>query len=245
MRGIVVIIDAKFMNYYELNRAVKQAEGTVEIQNCLGQRFIGTGLADGRSLKIYGVPGNALGAYLDGGLIEVFGNVQEATGDTMNEGAIIIHGSAGDATGYSMRGGSIYIQGDVGYRAGIHMKSYGDKSPVLVIGGAAGSFLGEYQAGGLIIVLGLGHEERAPYGYFCGTGMHGGKIIVRSSHIPANLPAQVTAQDLTEAEMLQIMPFIEHYCRLFGVPLADILPHRFYALTPNTVAPYKQLYAIN
>ena len=29
------------------------------------------------------------------------------------------------------------------------------KIPVMVIGGGAGSFLGEYQAGGVIIVLGL------------------------------------------------------------------------------------------
>jgi glutamate synthase domain-containing protein 3 len=34
------------------------------------------------------------------------------------------------------------------------MKAYQDKIPILVIGGTAGSFLGEYQAGGLIIVLG-------------------------------------------------------------------------------------------
>mgnify|MGYP002508363490 CR=1 FL=1 len=44
---------------------------------------------------------------------------------------------------------------NAGYRAGIHMKAYKDKVPVMVIGGTAGSFLGEYQAGGVIVVLGL------------------------------------------------------------------------------------------
>ena len=211
-------INAQNLDYYQLNQAIRQAEGPVVIDHCLGQRFIGTALGAGRSLTIHGVPGNAMGAYLDGGSIEVFGDVQEATGD---------------------------IEGDVGYRAGIHMKSYGSKVPVLVVGGAAGSFLGEYQAGGLILVLGLGHEDRAPYNYFCGTGMHGGKIVVRSDYIPENLPDQVVPHDLDQAGLEEIMPHLERYCSTFGVPMERILPHRFYALTPNTASPYKRLYAMN
>mgnify|MGYP002508793462 CR=1 FL=1 len=58
--------------------------------------------------------------------------------------------------GYAMRGGKIFVKGNAGYRAGIHMKAYEEKKPVMVIGGTAGSFLGEYQAGGVIVVLGLG-----------------------------------------------------------------------------------------
>lgn len=60
-----------------------------------------------------------------------------------------------------MRGGEIYVRGNAGYRAGIHMKAYRDKRPVMVIGGRTGSFLGEYQAGGYIIVLGLLDERKA------------------------------------------------------------------------------------
>ena len=67
----------------------------------------------------------------------------------------IIHGNIGDAAGYAMRGGKIYVKGNAGYRAGIHMKAYKEKIPVMIIGGHTGSFLGEYQAGGIIIVLGL------------------------------------------------------------------------------------------
>ena len=66
----------------------------------------------------------------------------------MNDGTIIVHGSIGDAAGYAMRGGEIFVRGSAGYRAGVHMKAYEDKLPVMVIGGCAGSFLGEYQAGG-------------------------------------------------------------------------------------------------
>lgn len=237
-------IDAQTLAADALARLIQETPGTVEVTRCLGQRFLGTALEAGRRLVVHGVPGNALGAFLDGGSIEVYGNVQEATGDTMNEGRIVVHGSAGDATGYSMRGGTILIEGDVGYRCGIHMKSYGEKSPVLIAGGRAGSFLGEYQAGGLIVVLGLGCEDEAPYGYFCGTGMHGGRIVVRSGHIPANLPGHVVPHDLTADELDALRPYLEDYCAAFAVPMSRLLPHRFYALTPNTASPYKQLYAM-
>lgn len=60
----------------------------------------------------------------------------------MNGGSIVVRGSVGDTAGYAMRGGEIYVQGNAGYRAGIHMKAYQDQQPVIVIGGRAGSFLG-------------------------------------------------------------------------------------------------------
>ena len=210
----------------------------------LGQRYIAAGAREG-TYELRQVPGNALGAYLDGAKIEVFANVQDAAGDTMNDGEIVVHGSCGDATGYAMRGGTIFVEKDAGYRCGIHMKEYGDKSPQIVIGGRCGSFLGEYQAGGIILVLGIGVEDRCPVGNFCGTGMHGGKIVVRSDYIPENLPDQVVPHDLDQAGLEEIMPHLERYCSTFGVPMERILPHRFYALTPNTASPYKRLYAMN
>lgn len=237
-------IDAGGVGFEELNRMVREtSEKEIDIDNCCGQRFIGTAASDKRII-INGIPGNALGAYLDGGTLIVNGNAQDATGDTMNKGEIIIHGSSGDATGYSMRGGLILVQGNAGYRAGIHMKSYQDKKPALVIGGVSGSFLGEYLAGGTILVLGIGAEERAPFGYFTGTGMHGGKIFIRSDHVPNNLPAQVQVADATDADMAEIMPYIDRYCAEFGVEKSSLLPHRFYVLTPNANNPYKQLYAV-
>ena len=151
--------------------------------NCLGVRYIACGDKENEYI-IEGTPGNALAAYLDGGKVTVYGNAQDATGDTMNNGQITIHGSTGDAVGYAMRGGQIYVKNDAGYRAGIHMKQYEDKLPVLVIGGTVGSFLGEYQAGGIIIVLGIGHEEKSVAGNFCATGMHGGLIFLRTKNLP-------------------------------------------------------------
>jgi len=44
---------------------------------------------------------------------------------------------------------------DAGYRVAIHMKEYEDKRPIIVIGGTVQHFLGEYMAGGVLIVFGL------------------------------------------------------------------------------------------
>ena len=109
-------INASNMDFLELGEMLRGTEGDTVIDGCLGQRFIAAGMK-ARNLKIHGVPGNALGAYLDGAEIEVFGNAQDAVGDTMNAGSIIIHGSIGDTAGYAMRGGEIYVQGNAGYRA--------------------------------------------------------------------------------------------------------------------------------
>ena len=80
-------IDAHGLGYRELNEDLRRAEGEIEIDGCMGQRFIASGMS-GKKIKINGIPGNALGAYLDGSEIEVMGNVQDAVGDTMNFGTI-------------------------------------------------------------------------------------------------------------------------------------------------------------
>ena len=76
-----------------------------------------------------------------------------------------------------MRGGKIFVKGDTGYRTGIHMKEYKDKKPSCCSGRKNGKFLGEYLAGGIIIVLGL-YSEDCPVGNFTGTGMHGSQIYI-------------------------------------------------------------------
>lgn len=237
-------IDASNMHFQILNEMVRQSDKDVTIENCIGQRYIGSGQS-GKHITINGTPGNALGAYLNGADITVWGNAQDATGDTMNDGAIVIHGSSGDATGYAMRGGKILVEGDAGYRAGIHMKSYQNKIPVLMIGGRAGSFLGEYQAGGIIIVLGLDGDGSAPVGNFCGTGMHGGKMYLRCRKLPKKLPGQIVAEKATEEDMAQIDAELDAFCRIFDKKKEEILAESFYVLTPNTKNPYKQLYTYN
>ena len=164
-----MLLDATDLDYAALNEKIKRCGEKVQIRNCLGQRFIGAGLSQ-KEISISGIPGNALGAYLNGAKITVYANAQDAVGDTMNNGCIVIHGNIGDAAGYAMRGGEIFVQGNAGYRAGIHMKEYGEKIPALVIGGCAGSFLGEYQAGGVIMVLGLNRgNKRIVHNFPCPT----------------------------------------------------------------------------
>ncbi|MDR1531896.1 MAG: glutamate synthase [Clostridiales bacterium] len=240
-------ISAGRLDFKELNKRVKAAPGNVEIEECYGQRFIGSGLS-GKTVIINGTPGNALGAYLDGATIIVNGNAQDAVGDTMNDGRIIVDGSAGDALGYAMRGGRIFVRGSAGYRTGIHMKQYQEKKPVIVVGGRVGSFLGEYLAGGLIVVLGLAGEsesQSAPVGNFTGTGMHGGLLFIRTEQALENLPAQVWAQDAKSTDLEIIVPYVNEFAEYFKMDAAEILQGRFQVLRPNAKNPYHQLYTAN
>ena len=237
-------IDAAGLNYRALNDKLRSSDGDCTISGCLGQRFIAAGMGK-RSITIEGVPGNALGAYLNGADITVNGNAQDAVGDTMNEGRIIIHGHIGDAAGYAMRGGEILIRGDAGYRAGIHMKAYEEKIPVMVIGGCAGSFLGEYQAGGKIVVLGLDRGERRIVGNFPCTGMHGGKMYLRGDCSDVLFPNQVTVNAATEQDMDEISGCIREFCAAFGLDPAQVLDAPFTVVTPDSQNPYHQMYVAN
>ncbi len=240
----MLCIDASHMDYQQLNAEIKSSSGDISITGCFGQRFIGAGL-EHRHIDISGTPGNALGAYLNGACIEVQGNAQDAVGDTMNAGRIIVHGSIGDAAGYAMRGGELFVEGDAGYRAGIHMKAYGDKIPVMVIGGKAGSFLGEYQAGGVIIVLGLSESSRPIVSNFPCTGMHGGKLFLRSDCKNILLPKQVTGHSATVDDLTEISGYVQAYCELFGGSYEELLHSPFTVITPDNQNPYKQMYVLN
>ena len=236
-------IRANDLGHREINEAIRQAGKACRVTGCLGQRFLGAGMS-GIDLTLEGIPGNALGAYLNGATVTVRGNAQDAVGDTMNDGTIVVHGSIGDAAGYAMRGGRIFVKGNAGYRAGIHMKAYEDKIPVLVIGGCAGSFLGEYQAGGVIVVLGLDPDKKIVGNFPC-TGMHGGQMILRSDCADVHFPDRVTARAATEEDFTHLQPLVEEYCRLFGGDAAEILDAPFTVVTPDSSNPYKQLYAAN
>ena len=240
----MMVIQANGLDHRALNEAIRGASGDVTLEGCLGQRFIGAGMS-GIDVTINGVPGNALGAYLNGAAINVSGNAQDAVGDTMNGGEIVVRGDVGDAAGYAMRGGEIWVAGNAGYRAGIHMKEYKEKVPVIVIGGHAGSFLGEYQAGGVIVVLGLSDDGARIVGNFPCTGMHGGKMILRSDCAGVEFPAQVSVRAATPDDTAEIRRYVSKYCRLFGKDEDEIMDAPFTIVTPEGKNPYKQLYAAN
>lgn len=238
------LIDAKNLDYKTLNEELRQTNEDCIIEGCCGQRFIAAGMSD-KTLTINGIPGNALGAYLNNANITVNANAQDAVGDTMNEGKILIHGNIGDAAGYAMRGGKIYVRGNAGYRAGIHMKAYKEKKPVMIIGGHAGSFLGEYQAGGIIIVLGLNSNENYIVGNFPCTSMHGGKMYLRGNCRNIKFPTEVTATPATSKDLAEILEYLTEYCSDFGYNIDDVLSTSFTVITPDSRNPYKQMYVAN
>lgn len=81
MGGVVKLffIDADRLDYTAINEALRRSGPVCRITGCLGQRFIAAGMSD-KTIEIYGIPGNALGAYLTGAEITVNGNAQDAVG---------------------------------------------------------------------------------------------------------------------------------------------------------------------
>jgi glutamate synthase domain-containing protein 3 len=162
----------------------------------------------------------------------------------MNSGEIVVHGRAGDIIGLSARGGKIFVRDDAGYRAGIHMKEYGDKKPVLVIGGTAQDFFGEYMAGGIVILLGLNLKEGEHHkARFIGTGMHGGTIFVRGSVDNFQLGEEVGIAELEEKDHQVLRRFVGEFASHFSYDAEGILKHKFIKLFPLWLRPYGRLYA--
>lgn len=243
-------IDVGIQGYKRVNEQIAKAlmdSDEVILNNVYGQRYLGTGLPKGKRITINGTPGNDMAAYLEGGELEIFGNAQEAVGNTMNGGRIIIHGHSGDALGYAMRDGEIYVEKDIGYRGGIHMKEYKQAKPVLVIGGTAGSFLAEYMAGGIIILLGLGTDtgEKALMGDYFAIGIHGGAIYIRGE-IPEHLISKtVIATKATAEDMDAMKPYLENFCTYFGSSLAELLEYEYTKVVAASSRPFKDLYVNN
>jgi glutamate synthase domain-containing protein 3 len=238
------IIDCTNLGFKEICECVRHSyDSDIVLNNVVGQRYIASGV-NGKNITINGVPGNALASYMDGCNIIVNSSVQDAVGDTMNDGKIIVHGCAGDATGYAMRGGKIFIRNNAGYRTGIHMKAYKEKFPLIIIGGKVGSFLGEYMAGGRIIVLNL-EKDKDIVGNFTGVGMHGGKIFLRGTTITSPLPPQVNCEDASIDELNEIKTYIEEFANDFNLDVDSIMNEHFFVLKPNSANPYKRLYTAN
>ena len=245
----MVRIDASNLHYKELNgmirKLVDDGEREIILDNICGQRYIGSGLREkDLRITINGVPGNDLAAFMDGPTITVNSNAQDGVGNTMNSGKIVIHGDSGDITGHSMRGGKIFIKGSAGYRVGIHMKSFKDNFPVVVVGGFVRDFLAEYMAGGLLIVLGLEKDEKGKIvGNFAGTGMHGGEVFIRGNVDGIIMGKEVGMFKTTEDDMRKIESYIHEFCEYFELNTSEILSEEFVKLKPLSHRPYGRFYA--
>ena len=237
-----MVVTLGTVHFKEANEAVREAldaADTVELREVFAQRYLGCGMPAGKRLEIHGVPGNDMACYMDGGRIEVFGNAQDQVANTMNDGDIVIHGRVGDAAGYGMRGGRILVRDDCGWRVGIHMKQYQDKCPSIVIGGNAGSFLGEYMAGGVIVLMG----HAGPY---LATGMHGGVMYLRHELDECDIPEGLVQEPLEDCDRAVIARLLGEYNDAFADELGrpvDAGGEGFVRLRPASSRPYANLYA--
>lgn len=241
-----VKIDARGLHYTPLNKKIRAAlaDGAEEIilNNVLGQRFIGDGIRGNAKIIVNGVPGGDLGMFMSGPTCIVYGNAEHAPGNTMDKGMLVIHGSAGDAVAHSMRGGEVFVQGNIGYRGGIHMKQYeAAVRPILVVGGTAHSFLGEYMAGGLVLVLGIG-LEKAMTDRGIGSGIHGGEIIIRGEVDDCLLGVGAKKFEFTEADLKRIAPVINSFCEQFGYDPAKFLDTNYTKIGPASSRPFASKY---
>lgn len=249
----IVEVDATGLSHKGLNDKLREhmlaGVDKIVIRNVYGQRYIGTRLYSPGSdkkleIEVFGTPGSDLAAFMTGHYIRIHGNVQDGIGNTMDDGSVIVEGRGGDVVGMSMRGGRIFIRDNVGYRAALHMKEYMDKKPVLVIGGTSQDFLGEYMAGGIVILLGLG--DKPLKANFIGTGMHGGVIYLRGCVDRAQVAKEVDISGLEngDAELLDkcVGEFVEEFPEL-NISKEDILKGEFSKLMPLSKRPYAKMYA--
>jgi glutamate synthase domain-containing protein 3 len=240
-------INAQGIYYRQLNEQIheliKRGVREVTLDNVKGQRYIGNGLNSGVRITINGVPGSDLAAFMNGSQLIVLDNAQDGVGNTMNAGKIVIHGDAGDVLGYAMRGGKIFVRGDVGYRAGIHMKAFKDQFPVVVIGGRARDYFGEYMAGGILVALNMHSPDKSPVGDYCGTGMHGGVIYLRGRVEKHQLGLEVVPEKIDDEEWEILVNVIQEFCQEFEIPSDQFPKHEFTKLTPQSTRPYGTLYA--
>lgn len=242
-----VVMDARGLGHRELNKRIRAAlaDGAREIllRNVCGQRYIGAGLRDDINIVVEGVPGNDLACFMDGPRIDVRGNTQDGVANTMSSGTVVVHGHAGDVLAYAMRGGRIFVRGDAGYRVGIHMKEYGARVPIVIVGGKAGDYFGEYMAGGTLVLLGLDHPKGARLaGDFLGTGMHGGQILLRGTVEDWQLGREVGRVELNDACWFELQRNLADFAREFALEENGFRREEFTRLMPVCHRPYGKIY---
>lgn len=243
-----VTLDAQGIYYKQFNETIRAEikKGATDfiLNNVNGHRYIADGLIGDYTFEINGVPGQDLAAFARIKSIRVNANSQDGVGNTMDEGTITVDGLGGDVIGYAMRGGRIYIKSDVGYRVGIHMKSYLEKVPTIVVGGKSGDFLGEYMAGGIILLLGMFSDKPDDpiTGRSLGTGMHGGVIYVRGQVPEEQFGFGLHARPCDADDMKTIKKIVKDYAKELGVDAKEILAEGFVKVRPFSHRPYGNMY---
>ncbi len=196
-------IDAANLSSRELNQAIlnliKEGVKRLKVLNVNGQRYIGLNLAglacEDVEVTLTGYVGNCLANLNSSVSFTVYGNCGDDLADTMHGGRVVVHGDARDVVAQALQGGVVYVKGNVGNRAGIQMREYLHRRPYLVIGGYADDYLGEYLAGGVIIILGIKWAKKS-VGNYVGSGMVGGRIYIRDKVELSKIGVQPPEKDI-------------------------------------------------
>ncbi len=218
-------IDAANIAYNMLDPEIIESPGNLAcVNNVAGHRYIGITFPDEhRNVTLYGNAGNCLMNLNENNTVTVRGNVADDCCDAMNGGLLKIFGDAGDVLGQALSGGKIYITGNVGNRTCIQMREYGNSIPHVVIRGKFDDYLGEYMAGGTILVL---SDNGGNFGKYIGSGMLGGRIFIRgmvkSKNIGIQPPLPVKIGMLKALKIAGIIEKSE-YIRLIRKNFIDII----------------------
>ncbi len=204
-------IDAGNIDYNMLDREIVKYHGNhIYVNNVAGHRYIGmTFPGEHRNVTLYGNAGNCLMNLNENNTVMVKGNVADDCCDSMSGGIVKIFGDAGDVLGQALSGGKICVDGNVGNRACIQMREYGASIPKVIINGKFDDYLGEYMAGGTILVL---SNSSINFGKYIGSGMLGGKIFIRGKIKSKNIgvqPASMVKKGMLKA--LKIAGIIEEF----------------------------------
>ncbi|MBP5166974.1 MAG: glutamate synthase, partial [Oscillospiraceae bacterium] len=98
---------------------------------------------------------------------------------------------------------------------------------------------------GVIVVLNLIAPQEKTVGFFPCTGMHGGKMFLRSECKDVVFPEQVNTRPAGEEDMRELKGFLAEYCELFSYDLDEVLNAPFTVVTPDSQNPYMQMYVAN
>ncbi len=218
-------IDAFNVDYKDLNKEIlKLNKSDITVINVLSHRYIGISFPKaGKKIKLYGVVGNALANLNENNEFYVYGNVADDCCDTMHGGKVVINGDARDVLGQAFQGGKIFVKGNAGNRVGIQMREYEGNRPYLIIGGRVDDYLGEYMAGGVILIFNNTRAE--PTGNYVGSGMVGGRIYIRGKLNPSKLglqPNKFEVVRLLRALLLDKMISSEEYQDLQDLPYVEV-----------------------
>ncbi len=116
--------------------------------------------------------------------IELMGPASDDVGWLNAGAAIVVHGNASNGVGNGMAQGRIRIGGSIGAR-GMTMTKHNPRfaPPELWVLGSVGDYFGEFMAGGIAVVCGVGPQNPGNVlGYRPFVGMVGGKVFFRGPH---------------------------------------------------------------